>query len=220
MERIPEPELMEAAEQALAYAAADFAEPHDRFVALFRERFPQFGDGQVLDLGCGPADVTVRFAHALPGVRIDGIDGAQAMLDHGQARVQADGLEQRIRLCHGYLPLATLPNSGYDAIISNSLLHHLADPLVLWRTVRQASRPGTLLFVMDLLRPASRAEAEALVAQYAADEPEVLRHDFFYSLLAAYRIAEVVAQLDAAGLPGLTVEAVSDRHLIVYGLLS
>ena len=70
---------------------------------------------------------------------------------------------------------------------------------------------------MDLLRPSSRAEAQSLVEQYAADEPEVLRTDFFNSLLAAYRPTEVQLQLQSAGLGTLNLEVVSDRHFIVWG---
>ena len=41
MERIPEPDLMNDPEQALAYAQADFEEPHNQFVELFKNRFPE-----------------------------------------------------------------------------------------------------------------------------------------------------------------------------------
>jgi hypothetical protein len=69
---------------------------------------------------------------------------------------------------------------------------------------------------MDLARPASRAAAEALVASYAAGEPEVLRRDFANSLGAAFEPDEVRAQLCEARLD-LSVETVSDRHLLVHG---
>ncbi|HET9234400.1 MAG TPA: SAM-dependent methyltransferase, partial [Candidatus Eisenbacteria bacterium] len=58
MERIPEPELMTEDEQARAYAQADFEEAHSRFIALFRETFPEVSEGTALDLGCGPGDIT------------------------------------------------------------------------------------------------------------------------------------------------------------------
>src|SRR5947199_4663 len=64
MERTPEPELMDEQEQSAAYAAADWSEAHEKVPAHFRERFPEFGAGRVLDLGCGTADVTIRFASA------------------------------------------------------------------------------------------------------------------------------------------------------------
>lgn len=218
MQRTPEPELMDDAEQARAYAEADFEEPHNQFVAQFRSLFPgEDAQGDVLDLGCGPADVLIRFARAFPRCHIDGIDGAAAMLAHGQAAVERAGFSPRVRLFHGYLPGAELPNKHYAAVISNSLLHHLNDPAVLWRAVRDHAAPGAAVFVMDLMRPASPAQAQDLVDQYATNEPEVLRRDFYNSLLAAYEVGEVTQQLLGAGLPQLRVEAVSDRHLVVWG---
>jgi hypothetical protein len=70
---------------------------------------------------------------------------------------------------------------------------------------------------MDLLRPDTRERATQLVEQYAQNEPEILRRDFFNSLLAAYRLDEVTAQLHQAGLSQLQVKVVSDRHFIVWG---
>lgn len=219
MPRTPEPELMDEDEQARAYSEADFAEPHQRFVDLFRERFPGGPSGVVLDLGCGPADVTARFARAFPGVEVHGVDGAEAMLRYGRERLAREGLAERVRLVHGYLPGADLPLDDYACVISNSLLHHLADPAALWNEVRSRGRPGADVFVMDLMRPASEEEAKWMVDTYAAGEPEVLRSDFFLSLKAAYRLDEIEDQLARAGLGGLRVEAVSDRHLIVLGQL-
>lgn len=70
---------------------------------------------------------------------------------------------------------------------------------------------------MDLMRPEDEALARALTARHAADTPAILQHDFFHSLLAAYRPDEVRAQLAVAGLEDFVVRAVSDRHLVVYG---
>jgi hypothetical protein len=69
---------------------------------------------------------------------------------------------------------------------------------------------------MDLRRPDSRERAGALVQEYAAAEPEILRRDFFNSLLAAFRPEEITQQLAQAGL-ALRVEAAGDRHVIVHG---
>ena len=217
MKRIPEPELMDDAEQARAFAEADFSEPHDHFVALLGERLPDLPrEGRALDLGCGPADVTLRFAVAHPGFRIDGVDGAEAMLALGRAAIAERGLTGRVALHSLHLPAGKLPAEAYDLVFSNSLLHHLAEPAVLWSTIRQAARPGTHVFVMDLMRPETKQQAQQLVDTYARDEPEVLREDFYNSLLAAYRPDEVESQLRAAALP-LQVTPVSDRHWIAWG---
>jgi SAM-dependent methyltransferase len=219
MKRRPEPELMDEAEQALAYAQADFSEPNELFLKLLGELKP--GDlkgARTLDLGCGPADIVLRFLKAYPEAFCDALDGSAAMLDHARLALDAlPGLAKRCRLLHDLLPSAQLAKAGYDLVLSNSLLHHLHDPQVLWQTVRETAMPGAIVLIMDLMRPPSAMWAESLVATYAADAPEVLRRDFRNSLFAAFEPQEVVDQLKEAGLPELDVGVVSDRHLAVFG---
>lgn len=216
MERVPEPELMDEPAQARAYAQADFREPHQAFIEHFRRRFPAHAPRRAVDLGCGAADISVRFARAWPPAQLVGIDGAAVMLDCARHAVRAAGLEARIALRQARLPDLAGLAGDFDTLISNSLLHHLHDPMVLWDAVRALTLPGAAVLVMDLARPASRAAAEALVASYAAGEPEVLRRDFANSLGAAFEPDEVRAQLREAHLD-FSVETVSDRHLLVHG---
>lgn len=83
--------------------------------------------GRMLDLGCGPADITVRLAEKFSLLIVDGVDGSAAMLRYGLERVRRHGLEGRIRHIQGRLPGCPLPGD-YAAVVSNSLLHHLSDP--------------------------------------------------------------------------------------------
>jgi SAM-dependent methyltransferase len=216
MQRTTEPELMDTDAQALAYALADFSAPHQHFVELCSAVMPVDTALDVLDLGCGPADVTVRFALAYPRVKVDGVDGSAPMLALGRERVTRENLAHRVALHTMLLPAATLPRPRYGAVISNSLLHHLHDPLVLWRTVRQAASPGATVCIMDLRRPDHPDVVDTLVRQHAADAPDVLRQDFRASLHAAFTVEEVQQQLKEAGLM-LKVDAVGDRHLFIHG---
>lgn len=220
MKRIPEPELMDELEQARAYANADFTEPNERFVGYFDVEFPGLRTGTVLDLGCGPGDIVLRLAQRHPGLTVHGLDGSRVMLSFGAARLfDMHELQGRVQFVEGILPGAQLPLPRYDAVVSNSLLHHLHDPLVLWRGVRELGAPGAAVLVMDLFRPGSTGAAQEIVEAYAGEEPEVLKRDFFNSLCAAFEPQEVREQLDASGLAGLEVRTVSDRHLLVAGRL-
>lgn len=219
MERIPEPELMEGEEQGLVYAQADFSEPNKLFLSLFAEKFPHFsGKGEVLDLGCGPADILIRFARKYPDCTCVGLDGAEAMLSPGLRVVEEEQLGHRISLHCQHLPCPSLPHGQqqFQAILSNSLLHHLHRPEVLWQTLREYVAPGGAVLVMDLFRPESTEAARYLVSQYAADEPEILRKDFYNFLLAAFRPDEIEVQLKQIGLD-FCCEKVSDRHVAVWG---
>lgn len=218
MQRVTEPELMVDDDQAIAYAEADFAESHQAAVTRFGAAFPDFRAGRLLDLACGPADITIRFARAYPGTKIVGLEGAPPMLALGVQRVTREGLAAQISFEHRVLPDPDLAElGGFDAVVSTSSLHHFHDPSVPWSSMRAAAAPGAAVFVQDLMRPESTDAARALVDRYAPDEPGVLRRDFFNSLCAAFTPAEVRTQLAASGFSELTVEPVTDRHLVVSG---
>lgn len=218
MHRLPEPELMDDVAQAEAYAAADFSEPNALFLNLYRSRFGALPcEGYVVDLGCGPADILMRFARAYRGCRLHGVDGSGPMLQIARERVLQASLSECIDLFQCTLPQVCLPRSGYDAVISNSLLHHLADPQSLWTATKRLAVVDAPILVMDLLRPPGHLEVERLMQAYAADVPAILARDFKRSLLAAYNVDEVIEQLVVAELDYLDVQVVSDRHFVVAG---
>jgi ubiquinone/menaquinone biosynthesis C-methylase UbiE len=218
MERTPEPDdLMNEQDQAAAYAAADWSESHGKIPGYFRERFPTFSSGNALDLGCGTADVTVRFVQAFPGVTVLGVDGSDSMLAFGRRRVHEESLESRITLENHYLPDPSLEKQQFDAVISNSLLHHVLDPATFWRTAAKCVKRNGSVMIVDLLRPADHETAVRLVDQHATDAPPILRRDFVASLHAAYTIDEVRQQLIAAGLPQFHVDQVDELHLVAWG---
>ena len=204
--------------QAAAYANADFTEPHEQFVQLFKEvntlsHVPE----TVLDLGCGPADVSVRFARAYPSCIIHALDGSACMLAEGKKRVTNENLHNRIHFFQGVIPDYSLPEPVYGTIISNSLLHHLHNPDVLWEYIRKYADEHSFVFIMDLKRPDSELSARQIVSTYSNDEPDILKRDFYNSLCAAFTPEEVQAQLQENNLHSLEIKVTSDRHMIIYG---
>jgi cyclopropane fatty-acyl-phospholipid synthase-like methyltransferase len=218
MKRTLEPELMDDPDQALAYAGADFETENQGFVDRFREHFPEFTEGHILDLGCGPGDIPVRFARALPACRITAVDASEPMTKLAGEAVKQAGLADRIILCCERFQDISLAEP-VDAVVSNSLLHHVPNPLQFWYRLRQLVKRDSPVLVMDLLRPDSQEKAQAIVQQYAAQEPEILRRDFFCSLLASFTEDEVAAQLAEMNLSRLVIDVVDDRHWVVSGII-
>ena len=221
MERVTEPELMDAAEQVSAYANADFEAAHNQVIKLLREKLQTLlpARGSALDLGCGPADISIRFLKSFPNYHVTAIDGSRAMLERADIDIEKAGLANAISTQQIMLQDLDLNSQNFDLIFSNSLLHHLHDPMLLWQQLKTASE-DTLVFIMDLHRPATDEDAKNLVEIYSASEPDILKHDFYHSLKAAFTVAEVTTQLEAAGLDQFKVERVTDRHLIVFGRIS
>jgi ubiquinone/menaquinone biosynthesis C-methylase UbiE len=211
---------MDSRAQTKAYAEADFSDSNSLFVQNFIQRFPDLpANGALIDLGCGPADICIRLSQALEGWQITGLDAGENMLLCAKSAIALAGRENHIQLRHSYLPDASLGSDNFDAIISNSLLHHLPEAGTLWETINMVGRPGAAITIMDLHRPDSESKAAELVEQYSGDEPEVLKEDFYNSLLAAYTAEEISAQLQQADLEYLQLEIPSDRHWIVSGKL-
>lgn len=219
MERVLEHEVMDDRRQAEAYARADFREVNERFVQDLLARFPACRHGRVLDLGCGPADIPVRLLRAAPAAFVLAIDASREMLRLARQAVARHSLGGHLGLACARVPPLPLPAGAFDAVISNSLLHHLPDPLPFWFEVRRVARSGAAVHVMDLARPPSADRAREIVEAAAADEDPVLKTDFYNSLLAAFTLEEVHDQLDAAGLRGLACEVASERHWLVSGCL-
>ena len=218
MDRKPEPELMDLPHEASAYAIADFASVNAAFVDRLLDLAWNIDcPARCADLGTGPADIAIRVAQARPRWHIDAVDAAQAMIDLARAAVASSD----VRNVHLHLAdaKATRLAAGYDVIFSNSLLHHLPDPLPMWREVRRLARPGAVVFFRDLLRPATYDLAEEMVEQYAAGESNTLQQAFYRSLLSAFTPREIRQQLEEAGLGELEIRQSSDRHVDVSGVL-
>lgn len=216
MERVLEPELMDDPAQAEAYARADFEKENQGFVNLFLEYYPDFTEGHVLDLGCGPADIPIRFVKALPKCRVTAVDASAPMIQLAEAAVGQAGLADRIALKQERMQTLALEEPA-DAALSNSLLHHIPNPYQFWYALKKQVKPGSCVLVMDLLRPDSPDAAQAIVDQYAAKEPAILRRDFYNSLLAAFTEDEVAAQLAELNLSRLMIDVIDDRHWVVGG---
>ncbi|APD48455.1 MULTISPECIES: trans-aconitate 2-methyltransferase [Synechococcaceae] len=220
MERICEPELMDAPLQAQAYAQADFASSDQALLDGIADQFGADLGDHIVDLGCGPGNITFLLADRYPNSLVLGIDGAAAMLEIAEARRQSKPhWHQAVRFRQAVLPCADLQAGSASAVVSNSLLHHLHDPQVLWQTVHQLGSAGAVVVVRDLHRPETVADLEALVAAQMVDAPVVLRADYAHSLRAAFCCEEVEEQLRLARLNGLTVARVGDRYLEVSGRL-
>ena len=223
--RIPEPEVMNDPLQVDAYAAADFNGTDqamvERIATLLQSSGALFkAQARLLDLGCGPGNITARLAQRWPKCSVLGFDAADRMIAVADDRRRAAGLSrERLRYEQALLPIHQADQPA-DLIVSNSLLHHLHDPHQLWSSLIPLAAPHCLVMHRDLRRPDSEASIDRLCQCHVADAPLVLQRDYRASLHASFSLEEVKAQLLLAGLQHLQVVAVEDRYLEVSGWIT
>ncbi len=232
MNRFPEPELMNDYSQVKAYAEADFfasdqamVDSFKSFVTKAREKLDH--DSLIIDLGCGPGNISEKLAFLWPNLDVIGIDGSENMIAFAKSkRIFLDQKKKsKKKLSYLTLDISEIPTrSGLFkkpifAIVSNSVLHHLRDPMVFWKALKKLSKPGVALFHKDLRRPESREHLIKLQQKYLCNAPKVLERDFIASLKAAFTLEEVALQLKEAGLDHLNVKEVDDRYIEVKGFV-
>ncbi len=210
--RVLEPEVMDRPEEARDYDAMDHSAANSGFVADFLAAHGPCRGGEILDVGTGPARVPIALCRADRQVRVLGVDLAGPMLDLARRNVADAGLTDRIRFARGDAKDLPFPDGRFEAVVSNTIIHHIPDPAPALSELARLVAPGGTLMVRDLTRPPDMAEVDVLVGRYAGDVPLAARALFRDSLRAALTVDEVRALVRGLGLPLDGVAPTSDRH--------
>ncbi len=211
LERELEPEVMDDPAESRAYDAMDHAAVNVQFVSDYLAQGP--ATGRVLDVGTGTARIPIELCGRMPDCHVVASDAAASMLEIAAANIEQAGLSGRIQVHQGDSKALDFEDGSFDDVISNSLLHHLPEPLLAVREMFRVTRPGGRLFVRDLLRPDSLATVDSLVKEYAGQEDAMSRQLFRQSLIAALTEDEMCQMVQELGFPADTVRTTSDRHL-------
>jgi len=216
---------MDTAEEAADYDSMDHSSVNRLFVddLLSASNAAEFGDRltsrnnrlRVLDVGTGTAQIPIEFCQRPVSVDMVAIDLAVEMLLLAEQNIRDAGLHGSILLEHVDAKELPFDDGEFDWVISNSIVHHIPDPIDSLREMQRILKPGGLLFVRDLLRPDSPEQVEGIVQAYAGNDNEEQRQLFRQSLHAALSPAEMVELMQSLGWPASTVEQTSDRHWTV-----
>jgi len=210
LERVLEPEVMDSAAEAHDYDTMDHSHVNQLFVSNLLQLQGAFQT--ILDVGTGTAQIPIELCKRQPHVHIVAIDMAEHMLRVGAQNVERAGLTERIRLERVDAKRMPFGDHTFDAVMSNSIIHHIAEPLAVFSEMVRVVKSGGVLFVRDLLRPVDMATLAALVKAYAGDANAHQQKMFGDSLHAALTLDEVRAMVGRLGFDVNTVQQTSDRH--------
>ncbi len=205
-----EPEAMDTADEAFVYDSMDHTSVNQQFVTDLLAFAPDLG--HVLDLGTGTARIPIELCRRHPGVRVMAVDLAIQMLEVARINLELAGLTPRIQLGHADSKALEFPAGHFEWVISNSLIHHIPEPLLALGEAVRVTAPSGGLFFRDLMRPESETELADLVHAYTGVESEPARLMFADSLRAALSLEEIRAIVSGLGFDPQTVRASSDRH--------
>lgn len=211
LQRVLEPEVMDTWEEAVDYDAMDFLEINTAFAQRVKQLGPS-SSAKILDAGTGTVRIPILLCQLCPQWQIWGIDLAENMLKIGSQNVKQAGLQDRIVL--ELVDSKNLPykDGQFEMVISNSLVHHLSDPLPFFVELKRVLHPQGAICIRDLLRPANEATMNSLVESIGTEYNDRQKKLFRDSLHAAFTIDEVNQLVAEAGIPGVKVYQSSERH--------
>ena len=195
--RETEPELMTDLRHVNGFSDADREQSVDAFIYLYRVLCSS-SNQKIIDLGCGPGKYLIRFAQEFPNTTIIGYDGSVEMIELANHNIKNAGLEHRIIVKHSLFE--DIPITDCDCIISSGTLHHSHDPLSFWASVKRIAKPGTQLYIMDILRPLTEEKVSSIVDALANKENIYFKKDLYNSLKAAFTKKEIEEQLKQSNL--------------------
>ncbi|MDX1964494.1 MAG: class I SAM-dependent methyltransferase [Pirellulales bacterium] len=235
LSRTLEPEVMDQPADAADYDAMDHRAVNERFVAdllaqvgavglltgaehspAATSETPEWSPSaptlDVIDLGTGTARIPILLCQQVPPARVLAVDAAVSMLHIAIRNIEIAGLRERIQLSQGDCKDLAYPDAMFDVVMSNSIVHHLAQPERLLKEALRLCRPDGTIFIRDLARPDTATRVDELVALYAAGcnaHQTALFRDSLHAALTLDEVREIVSSLgqDPAG-----VQLTSDRH--------
>ncbi len=230
MHREKEPELMTAPDQVLAYALTDFSSSEERLISQLASLIKAYGmeikeNDLIIDLGCGPGNITERLFANWPSSTIVGIDDSLNMLLYANKK-QRNNLRRNSygQILYEKINISSIAKSESkfincaDLVVSNSLLHHIHNIKVFFDALVNLSKKGTIHYHRDLRRPSTLNEVLYLKKKHLPDANDITTKDFIASLKAAYTFEEITNHLEDVGIDFLTVKEVDDRYIDIVGI--
>jgi ubiquinone/menaquinone biosynthesis C-methylase UbiE len=128
----------------------------DQVAARLRAALGEAGQGDLIDVACGPGVVTAAIA---PGARsVTAFDATEAMLDKARARCAKGGLEN-VAFERGDAEKLPFADARFDGAVTRLAIHHFADPQRALNEIFRVLRPGGRAVIVDVVSSEDRAES-------------------------------------------------------------
>jgi ubiquinone/menaquinone biosynthesis C-methylase UbiE len=216
--RVPEAEVMDDSGEVEAYSWSAGQAYLDRIDDTFVDHSARLLNGRergrALDIGTGPGQIVIKLARRLTRWKFMGVDRSPNMIAQACANLESAGpaVAGRVefRVADGnHLPF---PDASFDLVISNSVLHHFAEPKKLLSEIARLAGHNGAILLRDLRRP-GRFAHPFHVRWHGRHYSGTMRKLYRDSVRAAYTVPELRLMLASSPLSGVRVFAHRSTHI-------
>lgn len=156
--------LSEGVEGYFAIKYAEFArnseEMQNEYRRLAEKVVSLFEGGKLLEIGPGPAYVSIEIAKRLPKVEIIGLEISDTMIEIAKKNAKEHEVSEKITLKKGDASKMPLEDSEFDFVITSGSLHHWKKPTQVVNEIYRVLRPGCRALVSDLMKDAPKEKVD------------------------------------------------------------
>ena len=178
----------------------------------------------IVDLGCGPGNISEKLSIKWPNAMVVGIDGSKEMIRMAESNKNKFSNQNRLKnlryICadiKNFEASEVFLEKNISLLVSNSLIHHITYLDDFFNCIKRLSSYMTINFHKDLKRPNNEKLALELKEKCAEKYDDILTDDYYASLKASYTLKELQNFIFENKLSSLEVFEEGDQYLVIYG---
>jgi len=156
--------MSQGIEGYFAVKYAEFAKTYQHMQGEYRrlaERVVSlFDGGRIVEIGPGPAYVSIEIAKRLPDVEIVGLEISDTMIEIAKGNAETHGLSDKITLRKGDASNMPFEDSAFDFAVTSGSLHHWKKPNQVFSEIYRILRPGSVALISDLRKDAPEEKVD------------------------------------------------------------
>ena len=108
-------------------------------------------EGNILDIGTGPAWLLIKLYERSPKLRLTGVDISSSMVTKALNNVARVGLSDVIKIKAGDASHLPCTDESFDAVVSTGSMHHWKNPSASLNEIYRVIKPGGYALMYDLV---------------------------------------------------------------------
>ena len=147
---------------AIKYAefAKDTPTMQEAYANLANRVAATISDGTFLEVGPGPAFVSIYIAKRIPQAQIIGLDISETMIRIGRRNVAEAGLSERITFRQADAVAMPFDDAEFDFVVSSGSLHHWSKPVEVFDEIYRVLKLGRSALVYDVRKDAPKQKVD------------------------------------------------------------
>lgn len=173
----------------------------------------------ILDIGCGAGNYTLKLYQYLSGFDADLVDLSQVMLDRAMQRIQPES-DGKVKTIQGDIRDIPLETDRYDIVMAAATLHHLRNEEEweqVFTKIYRALKPGGSFWISDMIKQSIEG-IQVLMWQRYGKYLEDLKNEEYREHVFSYIEKEdtpqsVMFQIDLMRKAGFSEVDIIHKHL-------